>query len=166
MAGGVWGVIVTNQTGVILGMILLQLVVVVIMIRYVLALKKLKRQYHDLLKYSPGQNLDDLLLHLGTRVSANEEALASLDKNLNYWIEQGKCHMQKWALLRYKAFANSGGDQSFSFALLDAEGDGIVLSSICGRDESRIYAKTIKKGKSSYALSSEEVEVIRQALES
>ena len=68
------------------------------------------------------------------------------------------------ALLRYDAFEDVGGRLSFSCALLDDHGTGVVLTSINGRQETRVYAKPVTEGASSYNLSAEESEAIRQAL--
>jgi len=71
---------------------------------------------------------------------------------------------QKFAMVRYNPFNDTGGDQSFSFALLDLRDNGIVVTSIHGREVDRIYAKQIENGKSKHNLSAEEVEAIRGAL--
>jgi Protein of unknown function (DUF4446) len=68
------------------------------------------------------------------------------------------------ALVRYDAFEDVGGRLSFSCAMLDDHGNGVVLTSINGRQETRVYAKPIAEGRSSYNLSSEEEEAIREAL--
>jgi len=68
------------------------------------------------------------------------------------------------SVIRYDAFGDMGGRLSFSAALLDDAGDGLVLTSINGRQETRVYAKPITDGGSSYNLSSEEEEAIRQAM--
>jgi hypothetical protein len=68
------------------------------------------------------------------------------------------------ALLRYDAFEDVGGRLSFSCAMLDDHGTGVVLTSINGRQETRVYAKPITDGGSTYNLSSEEEEAIRQAM--
>ena len=57
-----------------------------------------------------------------------------------------------------------GGNQSFVIALLDAENNGFVISSLFVKEASRVYAKTIKKGKSDYSLSKEEQEAIAKAI--
>jgi hypothetical protein len=72
--------------------------------------------------------------------------------------------VQRVGLLRYDAFEDVGGRLSFSCAMLDEHGTGVVLTSINGRQETRVYAKPIAEGRSSYNLSSEEEEAIRQAL--
>jgi Protein of unknown function (DUF4446) len=68
-------------------------------------------------------------------------------------------------LLRYDAFEDVGGRLSFSCALLDDHGNGVVLTSINGRQDTRVYAKPIAQGESPYNLSGEEEEAIRQALD-
>ena len=67
-------------------------------------------------------------------------------------------------MLRYDAFEDVGGRLSFSCALLDEHGTGVVLTSINGRQETRVYAKPVTAGQSTYNLSAEEEEAIRQAM--
>ena len=66
----------------------------------------------------------------------------------------------------YDAFADMGGRLSFSAALLDDAGDGLVLTSINGRTETRTYAKGVKSGVSEHTLSPEEEQAIAFALRS
>jgi Protein of unknown function (DUF4446) len=68
-------------------------------------------------------------------------------------------------LLRYDAFEDVGGRLSFSCALLDDKGNGVVVTSINGRQDTRVYAKPIAEGTSAYNLSTEEEEAIRSALD-
>jgi hypothetical protein len=68
------------------------------------------------------------------------------------------------AVVRYDAFGDMGGRLSFTAALLDDAGDGLVLTSIHGRSEARTYAKGIKAGKSEQSLSPEEEQSIELAL--
>lgn len=66
-------------------------------------------------------------------------------------------------IVRYDAFDDMGGHLSFSTALLDERGDGVVVSAINGRSETRIYAKPVVRGDSRHNLSSEEVAAIKEA---
>jgi hypothetical protein len=68
------------------------------------------------------------------------------------------------AVVRYDAFADMGGRLSFSAAMLDDAGDGLVLTSINGRSETRTYAKGVKAGASEHSLSPEEDQAIGFAL--
>ncbi len=67
------------------------------------------------------------------------------------------------AVVRYDAFGDMGGRLSFSAALLDDAGDGLVLTSINGRSETRTYAKGVKAGESDHSLSPEEQQAIGYA---
>jgi hypothetical protein len=68
------------------------------------------------------------------------------------------------AVVRYDAFRDMGGRMSFSAALLDDAGDGLVLSAIHGRAETRSYAKGVKAGASDQQLSPEERQAIAFAM--
>jgi hypothetical protein len=67
------------------------------------------------------------------------------------------------AIVRYDALNEMTGQFSFSLAMLNACGDGIVLSSINGRTETRTYAKAVVAGKSMQDLSPEEAQAVRSA---
>lgn len=71
--------------------------------------------------------------------------------------------IQKVGLVRFNAFTDIGGDQSFALALLDGKNKGIVISSLYGRNEARVYAKPVESGKSAYPLSEEEQKALSLA---
>lgn len=71
---------------------------------------------------------------------------------------------QRVGLVRYNPFEETGGNQSFALGLLDAAGDGWVLSSLHARSGTRVYAKAIKAGKADAALSEEEAAAITRAM--
>lgn len=66
-------------------------------------------------------------------------------------------------VVRYDAFGDLGGRLSFSAALLDDAGSGLVLTSIAARSETRTYAKGVQARTSEHALSPEETEAIERA---
>ncbi len=68
------------------------------------------------------------------------------------------------SVLRYNPFKDLGGDQSFAIALLDGNGDGMIISSLHTRDGTRVYAKPVTNGISSHKLSKEEEVAIRDAM--
>ncbi|MGZ5293450.1 MAG: DUF4446 family protein [Actinomycetota bacterium] len=87
--------------------------------------------------------------------------LNAADKRQQVLIDGSVRHV---ALLRYDAFEDVGGRLSFSCGMLDHHGTGVVLTSINGRQETRVYAKPVTEGTSSYNLSLEEEEAIRLAM--
>jgi hypothetical protein len=68
------------------------------------------------------------------------------------------------AVVRYDAYEGTGGQQSASLALLDANRSGTVVTAIQGRDYARIYVKDLDRGRSSVALSPEEQEAVDRAM--
>jgi hypothetical protein len=72
--------------------------------------------------------------------------------------------LQRVGLVRYDAFDDMGGHLSFSAALLDGQGNGLVITSINGRQDTRCYAKPVESWTSSHNLSEEEELAIQRAL--
>ncbi len=72
--------------------------------------------------------------------------------------------IQKIGVMRFNPFNDVGGNQSFVVVLLDNKNNGFLISSLFIKDGSRVYAKTIKQGKSDYLLSKEEIEAIDRAI--
>ena len=85
--------------------------------------------------------------------------VAAVDERADQWRHA----IQRFGIVRYDAFAEMGGQLSFSAAFLDEFGDGIVITSINGRTETRTYAKSIRKWDSEHNLSDEERRAISMA---
>jgi hypothetical protein len=95
------------------------------------------------------------------RLESAVRSLAATDRRQEQLIEGA---VRRVGLVRYDAFEDVGGRLSFSCALLDDHGAGVVVTSINGRQDTRVYAKPIAEGHSVYNLSVEEEEAIRLAL--
>jgi uncharacterized protein YlxW (UPF0749 family) len=107
---------------------------------------------------------DEAVGALLSRIERLEKAARTLhatDRRQQMQIEAG---VRRVGLLRYDAFEDVGGRLSFSCAMLDEHGAGVVVTSINGRQETRVYAKPVAGGTSTYNLSLEEEEAIRQAM--
>ena len=140
------------------------IIVLLVLLYFIIANARL-RKYQMLLKTSSGKDLEQMLLDLVEKTDLVYAKLTDFETKFeSNRIVEAK-HLQKIGLIRFKAFQNSGGDQSFALAMLDAAGDGIVISSIFGRDEARVYCKPVEKGDSSYPMSEEEKEAIVKALD-
>jgi Protein of unknown function (DUF4446) len=72
--------------------------------------------------------------------------------------------LSRTALIRYDAYEDTGGHQSASLALLDSARSGVVLTAIQGRDYARIYVKQLDRGRTSIALSPEELQAVERAM--
>ncbi len=126
---------------------------------------QLKRHYSSL---TGGVSKKDLLTSLNHFISMsndNADTLKNLSEKLESEILQNKKHLQKLGFNRYNPFTDTGGDQSFSMSLLDENGDGIVISSLHSRENTRLYAKKVLNGKvDGQGTSVEEQLVIKEAL--
>lgn len=97
-------------------------------------------------------------------VEALRRELSTLRAELGLAREEISDAIRHVAVVRYDAFADMGGRMSFSAALLDDSGDGLVITAINGRTETRSYAKGVKSGRSDHELSPEEQQVLSVAL--
>jgi hypothetical protein len=87
--------------------------------------------------------------------------LALGEKKLGELAEGAVRHV---GIVRFDAFEDMGGRLSFAAAFLDGHGDGVIVTSINGRQETRCYAKQVRNGTSAHHLSDEERQAIREAL--
>ncbi len=97
------------------------------------------------------------LNELDTHATQTSQALHSI-------IDQLNTATQHVGVIRYNSNGDDGGNLSFSAAFLDAHQSGIVLTSLHGRQNNRIYAKVITTGTSESTLSEEEREAVITAL--
>jgi hypothetical protein len=124
---------------------------------------RLSGHYSRLIRGGPGGNLEEVLERHLDRVDTTAERVEQLDA-LCHQLEGTLQHaIQRVGIVRFNPFSDTGGDQSFSIALLDGDGDGLVLSSLFGRSETRVFAKPVQGGQSKYTLTEEEQEAIQLA---
>lgn len=95
-----------------------------------------------------------------------EQNLNKLTKDFENLKQTSHFFIQKIGIVRFNPFKETGGDQSFSIALLDGNNSGLVITSLYTREKNRIYAKPIKAGLSDYSLSVEEKKAITKAISS
>ena len=96
-------------------------------------------------------------------VEALPEDVHGLRQEVAALRAEAKDALRHLAVVRYDAFGDMGGHLSWSLALLDDGGHGVVLTSIHGRSEARTYAKSIVGWSSEQQLSPEELEAIEHA---
>lgn len=127
---------------------------------------RLQRRLDGLTRGADGTSLDAILdAHL-EKVFAVARELDELSARSAVLEAAGRRAIQHIGLVRYNPFEDTGGNQSFAIALLDAAGSGVVMSSLHSRTGTRIYAKSITDGRSEGALSDEETQALRAAITS
>ncbi|HSY14633.1 MAG TPA: DUF4446 family protein, partial [Jatrophihabitantaceae bacterium] len=93
-----------------------------------------------------------------------QAAQTALIKQLDQFDQDASRALRNVALVRYDAFDEMAGRMSFSLALLDDDGDGVTLSAIAGRSDTRVYAKGVQGGAGEHDLSPEEQQAVGAAL--
>jgi hypothetical protein len=125
--------------------------------------RKMQQRLDSIFTDEEGQDLSQPLEALTVRLDANDERTGRLRDDLDGLAQQLPRSIQAVGLVRFQAFSDYGGDQSFALALADAQGDGTVISSVFARDGTRVYAKPLQGWDSTYSLSFEEEEAIKRA---
>lgn len=125
-------------------------------------LTRQNRRIQALTRGMEGQNLEETLTAHMTKVEQTERRMDGLEQAVGVLQAQIPNCLQRVNLVRFDAFDDVGGEQSFSLGLLNQRGDGIVMTGVYSRMDVRVYAKSIQNGKTSHALSQEEERVLRE----
>ena len=117
----------------------------------------LRSHYNNLTKDTNKKTLTSILESLTTELNLAKKDIAKLSDQCVRIEQEGQFHIQKIGLLRFNPFKDTGGDQSFILALLNAQDTGVVISGLYSRSGTRWYAKKIVNGKGTeHDLSEEE----------
>jgi hypothetical protein len=124
------------------------------------------RNKKKVIKGIKNKGLENILETLSKKTDKTEQDISQLYKISDQLGKTVNQSITKIGVVRYNPFDNTGGDQSFSIAMLNLQNSGLVISSLHGREGNRMYSKPIEKGKSPYRLSKEEQGAIKKALQS
>lgn len=124
---------------------------------------RLLKRYRALLNGPQGADLDLLLANQATQIHQLTAELQAMQAKVTALELAGERHFSRIGIVRFNPFPEMGSDLSFAVALLDSHHNGVVISSLYSRQESRVYAKPILDGKSTYTLTDEEREAIAKA---
>ena len=109
-------------------------------------LLRVSRHYNSLVRGLTEKTLMSFLEGLQKTLANNERTLAVTKKDLAKLETDAKVHLQHLMLKRFNPFSDTGGDQSFILALLDGNKDGVVITSLHSRENTRFYVKSVKGG--------------------
>jgi Protein of unknown function (DUF4446) len=101
--------------------------------------------------------------YLGT-VRSTAQSVAHMQEQHDDLVKIMPTVIRHVGLVRFSPFHDTGSDQSFALALLDGRRDGVVLTALHSRKDSRLYAKPVERGASSYSLTPEERDAMDRAL--
>ena len=108
-------------------------------------------------------SLENVIYSLKQELQDSREQAAILGQSLTELKTQVSFAVQKVGLVRFNPFNDGGGNFSFSLALLDEQNTGIILTSMYGREQNRVYTKKVERGKCDIKLTEEEEQAISKA---
>jgi hypothetical protein len=109
-------------------------------------------------------DLVDFAVSLQARIDDLHRAVDEIAAGLSRVDRRVDGSLTNTAVVRYDAYAGTGGHQSASFAFLDDNRTGTVVTAIQGRDYARLYVKELDRGRAPIALSPEELEAVERAM--
>ncbi len=126
-------------------------------------LKKLSHRLELMTIGADSSSLADTLTETLRRLAETEHRTELVEHSVGVLQAKMPGCVQRVGMIRFDAFENVGGQQSFSIAMLDGQSNGIVLTSMFSRTDIRVYAKSIKNGLASHPLSQEEEQALKEA---
>ena len=148
----------------LLGLSVVSLVLLICTVYQFTRLAKISRRRNAKLADGRTEDIIDCLTDQSDALTKIKDGLAELSaKQSEHGARLAEC-MQKIGIVRFDAFDDVGGEQSFSLAILDSNKTGVVVSSLYGRQDARLYAKAIADGQGDRPLSDEERGALDQAL--
>lgn len=147
----------------LLGLLLLNLVLLLLIMILSVRISRVRKSLKRLFTGVNGGNLEKGLHQLLDELVEAKKRHDDQQFQLNRLTQKVSSQCGNVAILRFNAFGDIGSDLSFSLAIVDEAQNGVVITSIYGREESRIYAKPLEGGKSIYNLSEEEQAVLKKA---
>lgn len=118
----------------------------------------------SLIKGKDNQSFIKVFEGLIKKNKENIKAVEALRQEVKRSSEEGLSHFQRLGLVRFNPFDETGGNNSFSLALLDGKNNGLVITGLHTRERTRIYVKPVKNLKSEYELSAEEKKALDKAV--
>ncbi len=112
---------------------------------------------------SDKKSIENLLEKILAQEEKNKVDIEKLSKKIYEIEKDGKYHIQKLGVVKFNPFKEMGGEHSFSIAILDGKDNGVIITSLHGRERTRVYSKVVRNGKSTLSLSSEEEKALKIA---
>jgi hypothetical protein len=126
--------------------------------------QKLAGSFRLLMTGRGGADLEATLIDFVSRMDRIEKMTQEAVQRMGQIEVKSPYLLQHLGVVRFNPFQDKGGDQSFVVAILDDHADGTVITSIASRVDTRIYAKPVVGGQSTYNLTGEEKDAIARAM--
>ena len=142
------------------------LVMIGLIINLYSELSNLKMRYRRMMTGAEGDSIEHMLSKHSSEVTAVANEQMKMDNKISRLEEFASGSLAHVAVIHFDAFDKTGQNLSWCVALLDRNKNGVVISTICGQESERSYAKPIEDGRASsgYKLTREEEQALSQAM--
>lgn len=147
----------------LLAVIAISAVLVIVIIVFAVLVNNLHNRLKKLTTGTNGKNLEEAIYQLMNDHEIFQNRVERIEGTNGRLNAEIKSSIRGIATVRYNAFQDVGGRQSFATALLGEDGSGVVISSIYSRERMNVYAKPIVDFSSEYELSAEEMRALKEA---
>ena len=108
-------------------------------------------------------DLEDVLTTLIKDLESLQKSKNKIETDIDNIENRLKKSIRGLSTVRFNPFTDSGGNQSFAIAMLNEEGDGVIVSSLYSRERMSVFAKPVKNHASEYDLTNEERDALSKA---
>ena len=138
----------------ILGLVIVFLVVFIV---------RFERKFKNIFAGTEAKDLENVIHIIHKHVEHLKNNQDAVGKDIEVINNRLAKSVRSIETVRFNPFPDAGGNQSFAIALVNDEGDGVVLSSLYARDRMSIFAKPVEKGNPLHELTIEEQEVLSKS---
>ena len=149
-----------NIIPILAGLGVVVVILLALLINLYMKVSYMKKRYRKMMTGADGANLERMLNEIQA-VSDENAAIKRENERLDNLLQLA---ITRVGVVRFRAFDDMGSDLSYAVALLDSYNDGVILTSIFGREDSRSYVKPVEKGQSTYQLMPEEQQALDEAM--
>ena len=153
-----------NIIPILAGLGVIAVILLALLINLYMKVSYMKKRYRKMMTGADGANLARMLIGHLNEIQAVSDENAAIKRENERLDNLLQLAITRVGVVRFRAFDDMGSDLSYAVALLDSYNDGVILTSIFGREDSRSYVKPVEKGQSTYQLMPEEQQALDEAM--
>ena len=153
-----------NIIPILAGLGVIAVILLALLINLYMKVSYMKKRYRKMMTGAAGANLERMLIGPLDEIQAVSDENAAIKRENERLDNLLQLAITRVGVVRFRAFDDMGSDLSYAVALLDSYNDGVILTSIFGREDSRSYVKPVEKGQSTYQLMPEEQQALDEAM--
>ena len=141
-------------------------VLALVVLALLVLVSKQRKRVNSLISGKDGISLENSITSLIAKVESMDKTINSHKEALNFIDSRVKRSIRGYSLVKYNAYSDNGGEQSFASGLIDENQNGYILSVIANRNHVGVYAKKIAEGNPDSPLTEEEMLALEEARKS